>query len=352
LDDALYFAGDARKLVLDDTRSFTASGQSYSYKVRTGTSTDTMNPFKVVLSYFDYPSALAPMDISVNNLNLTVQDSATGTIYLGNVFGTDGKSTTGGTADTINNDEIVWLLPSVAKGSRTMIITVTAATIIRSPQPYSLTVAGDLIRSTNFRYDIVPQAVELASFTALAADGGVEISWSTSSERECLRWEIERSQQESEGYAVIGTVAGNLTSNEPHYYKYTDRSELESGAYYYRLAEVDVNGNRSLYGPHLVEVGGRELPAASFLGRAYPNPATKTATISYGLRQGGATSLKIYNVLGQEVRTLVSGHQAAGHYTQAWDGRDNQGQTASNGVYLYQLISGEFSATKKLTLIR
>jgi hypothetical protein len=180
----------------------------------------------------------------------------------------------------------------------------------------------------------------------------VDLAWRTASESECQRWEIERSASESDGYSVIGTLPGHLTTNEPHDYSFTDHSPLPAPGGYYRLAEVSTSGVRSYYGPLLAGIGPRELPAASFLGRAYPNPATKTATISYGLRQGGATSLKIYNVLGQEVRTLVSGHQAAGHYTQAWDGRDNQGQTASNGVYLYQLISGEFSATKKLTLIR
>jgi len=349
LDDALYFSGDVRKLRIDDTRSFTASGQSFSYTVTTGTSTDTMNPFKVVLSYFDYPSALSPMDISVNNLNLTVTDGS-GNTYLGNVFGTNGKSTTGGTADTINNDEVVWLLPSAAKGSRTMTITVTAATIVRSPQPFTITVGGDIVSSTNFRSD--PSAVELALFTAMQVGDAVKVSWKTSSETDCDHWEIERSTIEDGEYLKLSEVPGNLTTNEPHEYAYIDSEVKVSGLYYYRLVEVDGGGQRTYYGPQLVEYGGAKLPSGTYLEKAYPNPATSNVTIKYALGKAGRTTLKVYNVLGQEVRTLVSGHQTAGYYNQSWDGKDSQGRQAANGIYLYQLTAGEFTATGKVMIIR
>jgi hypothetical protein len=349
MDDALYFSGDARKLRFDDTRSFTASGQSYSYKVRTGTSTDTMNTFKVVLSYSDYPSALTPMDISVNNLNLTVQDSATGTTYLGNVFGTNGKSATGGVADTVNNLEVVWLLPSAAKGSRTMIVTVTAATIVRSPQPFIVTVGGDIISSTNFKSDML--AVHLSAMAATAGANGVNISWRTESEMNSLRWEIERSADPEQGFVQVGRMDARGTTSEPQDYVFTDPARLDNGTYYYRLAEIDLGGARTYHGPVSVTVG-ENIPAEYALMPAFPNPATGSATIHYSLKRSGPASLSIYNIAGQAVKTLAQGYQQAGHYSVSWDGRDDRGVKVANGIYLYRLSTPEFQRASKIVILR
>ena len=350
LDDALYFSGDARKLRLDDTRYFTASGQSYSYKVRTGSSTDTMNAFKVVLSYFDYPGALAPGDISVNDLNLTVQDSATGTIYRGNVFGTNGKSATGGSADTLNNDEVVWLLPSAAKGNRTMIVTVTAQTIIQGPQPYSLVAGGDIASSVNFRSDAL--AVSFAGMSAQGTAGGVLVSWRTESESNCLSWRVERSRQENGEFLALGSVPGQGTTAAPHDYSFADESLPGRGLYFYRLVEVELSGRETVYGPVEAEwLGGG--PAEYRLMASYPNPLGRgEAVIKYAIRDPGHTTLEIYNIAGQRVRTLVDGQLQPGYYSAAWDGRSQGGRAVANGVYFYRLTSGVFSDTRKMTVVR
>ncbi|MBU1356456.1 MAG: S8 family serine peptidase [Candidatus Edwardsbacteria bacterium] len=348
LDDALYFSGDARKLRVDDAKSFTATGQTYTYTINTGTS--VTQPLKIVLVYYDYPSAAPSSDISVNNLNLTVTDGTN--TYLGNVFGqpaSNGFSITGGAADTINPEEVVWLAPasSKSKANRTFTITVTAATINRGPQPFAITVGGDIVASAGF-----PQAVEMTSFSAMAVNNVVEVRWRTESEKECDHWLIERSTTEDGNFIEVGKVAGNLTTNEPHQYSYTDASNLQTGIYYYRLAEVDLSGTKTYYGPMLVEFGGKDLPLNYRLEKAYPNPAASGVTIKYALRNTGRTSIKVYNVLGQEIRTLVDGIQPAGYYSLPWDGKDSRGQKAANGVYLYKMTAGEFSATGKVMIIR
>jgi hypothetical protein len=347
LDDALYFLGDARKLRIDDTRSFTASGQSQSYTVTTGPSTDTMNTFKVVLSYFDYPGALAPGDISVNNLDLTVSDGTN--TYRGNVFGSNGKSTTGGSADTLNNDEVVWLLPSAAKGNRTLTITVTATTIIHSPQPYSIVVAGDIASSTNFRSD--PLAVYFAGMSARASQTGIEVMWRTESEENCFEWRVERSESPEAGYKAIGRLPGRGTTTVPHDYKYEDQDMTISGVYYYRLVEVDLSGRETVYGPVSAEWSGG--PAEYRLMDSHPNPlGLRGTTIRYALKEPGLTTLEIFNVAGQRVRTLVNGRQPANYYAVSWDGSNDRGKPVANGVYFYRLKSGEFSDTKKMIVVR
>ncbi|OGF06368.1 MAG: hypothetical protein A2509_06400 [Candidatus Edwardsbacteria bacterium RIFOXYD12_FULL_50_11] len=350
LDDALFFAGDARKSALEDaTVGFSSSGQSKTFTVTTGTSgTQTL---KFVLSYFDYPGTPGATDITVNDLDLTVTGG--GNTYYGNVFGqpaSNGFSITGGAKDTVNCEEVVWLPASATKANVTYTVTVNARAINNGPQPYVLTVAGDIAASTGFT--ISPNAVEMTSFSAMAVNNTVEVRWRTESEKDCDHWLIERSTEESGNFAKLGEVTGHLTTNEPHQYVYTDASDLETGIYYYRLAEVDLSGVKTYYGPMLVEFGGKNLPLSYQLGKAYPNPAASSVTIRYALKNTGRTSIKVYNVLGQEVRTLLDGIQPAGHYSLPWDGKDSRGQKAANGVYLYQMTSGDFSATQKVMILR
>jgi len=84
----------------------------------------------------------------------------------------------------------------------------------------------------------------------------------------------------------------------------------------------------------------------------YPNPNTGKTAIKYQLAQPGKVNLKIYNTLGQVVKTLVSQEQQPGYYNVAWGGRDNTGKTTANGVYFYRLEAGDFKATKKMVVIR
>jgi flagellar hook assembly protein FlgD len=64
------------------------------------------------------------------------------------------------------------------------------------------------------------------------------------------------------------------------------------------------------------------------------------------------TSLKIYNILGQLVRTLVDEEKAPGNYKAIWDGKDNSGKEVGSGIYFYQLRTEEYTATKKVVLLR
>ncbi|MDQ7798713.1 MAG: M14 family zinc carboxypeptidase [Candidatus Edwardsbacteria bacterium] len=197
-----------------------------------------------------------------------------------------------------------------------------------------------------------PSAVELSSFTALQVKDKVEVRWRTESEHDCDFWLIERSTAEDGNFAEVGKVAGHLSSNEPHQYVYTDASDLQTGIYYYRLAEVDLSGTKTYYGPMLVEYGGRDLPLSYRLEKAYPNPFGQNTNIKYQILKSEQVSLKIYNIAGQVIRVLVDGNQPAGYYTAVWDGRDAGGRQAANGVYLYQMTSGDFSATGKVMIIR
>jgi hypothetical protein len=94
-------------------------------------------------------------------------------------------------------------------------------------------------------------------------------------------------------------------------------------------------------------------PAVFSLAQNFPNPFNPQTTISYQLPTGVNATLKIYNLLGQEIRTLVSGDRSAGQHCVVWDGKDTWGDQVGSGVYFYQLkVDDHTSQIKKLLLLR
>lgn len=100
---------------------------------------------------------------------------------------------------------------------------------------------------------------------------------------------------------------------------------------------------------------GEVLPGmtAPTLGQNYPNPLNPTTTIRYEIGSAGPVSLRIYDVQGALVRTLVDGErQEAGPHRTSWDGRDNSGHPAASGQYYYQVVTPEGSSARKMILLR
>jgi hypothetical protein len=97
---------------------------------------------------------------------------------------------------------------------------------------------------------------------------------------------------------------------------------------------------------------GEQLPQAFALHQNYPNPFNPTTTIKYDVREDARVVLKIYNVLGQEVRTLVDRKETAGFKSVIWDGRNNLGEQVSSGVYIYRVQMGNFVKSRKMMFIK
>lgn len=108
----------------------------------------------------------------------------------------------------------------------------------------------------------------------------------------------------------------------------------------------------------VTSVGPRPgLPAAFALDQNYPNPFNPTTAITYHLPLEGNVKLTVYNLLGQELATLVQGEKAAGSHTATWDGRDYAGRAVATGLYFYRLeatnASGTlFSSVRKMALVK
>ncbi len=192
--------------------------------------------------------------------------------------------------------------------------------------------------------------VELISFTAKDNGNKVILNWSTATETNNKGFEIQRASSESfrntprQGeWEKIGFISGHGTSTQPHQYSFIDKS-VSTGVYYYRLKQTDFDGSYKY--SNEIEVNF-SVPNKYELSQNYPNPFNPTTVIKYQLKTAGRTTLIIYNLLGQEVKTLVNEVQSAGEHKVEWNASG-----IASGVYLYRLQAGKFVDTKKLILIK
>ncbi|MDE3000994.1 MAG: T9SS type A sorting domain-containing protein [Gemmatimonadota bacterium] len=102
-----------------------------------------------------------------------------------------------------------------------------------------------------------------------------------------------------------------------------------------------------------VEIGDlNPLPDRFELKQNMPNPFNPSTVIGYQLAEAGPVRLAIYSVLGQEVRVLVDERHEAGGFTATWDGTDDLGRRVASGIYLYRLEAGDFTAARRMLLLK
>jgi len=101
-----------------------------------------------------------------------------------------------------------------------------------------------------------------------------------------------------------------------------------------------------------VENPGAEIPERFSLEQNYPNPFNPYTTIRFNVPVASQVVLKIYNVLGQEVRTLVDQRHNPGRHIVLWDGHNNKGANLSSGVYFIRMQAGKFVKVRKAALLK
>jgi hypothetical protein len=142
----------------------------------------------------------------------------------------------------------------------------------------------------------------------------------------------------------LGFVKGNGNSTVPINYSYVDKSVSMAGKYYYRLKQID---NIGTYKYSDIVEADLSAPSILELNQNYPNPFNPSTTISYSLPKTEMVSIKIYDMLGKEVRTLVNEYKNAGSYMVVFNASN-----LASGTYLYRLTTGEFTQVKKLILLK
>lgn len=154
------------------------------------------------------------------------------------------------------------------------------------------------------------------------------------------------------GNLLIEAYNGN--DFNPFYHSSNDRIQHFNLGYFYNATKLAMASfvQMAKIEPLLVNIAEKEKPSAFTLYANYPNPFNPATTIRYHLNESSPVTLKIYNTLGQEIRTLVNTYQSSGEYRVMWDGKDNGGRAASSGIYICRLQTGSFSQSQKMSLIR
>jgi hypothetical protein len=190
--------------------------------------------------------------------------------------------------------------------------------------------------------------VELTSFTANVTGRDIILNWTTATETNNRGFEIEKLFGDT--WIVIGFVEGSGTTTETKSYSYPDQ-DLERGIYQYRLKQIDFDGTYEYTNVALAEV---TAPAEFTLSQNYPNPFNPTTNIGFtisdlpdGKAGFGFVSLKIYDVLGNEIETLLNEEKPAGEYKVEFNA-----EGLSSGIYFYQLKIGSFIETKQMILLQ
>jgi hypothetical protein len=191
-----------------------------------------------------------------------------------------------------------------------------------------------------------PVPVELTSFTANANFGVVELQWITATETNNQGFEVQRSN--GSDFETIAFVNGYGTTTETQVYTYSDRS-VEVGTYSYRLKQIDFDGTFEY--SNVVEINV-PAPATFELEQNYPNPFNPSTKINFQLKVDSKVSLKVFNILGQEIATLINTNLVAGGHNINFDA-----SKLNSGVYLYRIeatgIDGSnFVDVKKMILTK
>jgi hypothetical protein len=205
-----------------------------------------------------------------------------------------------------------------------------------------------------------PLPIQLSSFTARPEEHGhgVLLDWATLSEVNNYGFEVQRSFETDTTYAALPNsfIAGHGTTTEPHHYTYMDSSAYPA-MWFYRLRQIDFDGtvhfSNGVSVNTLTGVSEQGLPRKFALSQNYPEPFNPSTTIRYQLPQASHVTLKVYDILGREIATLIDEMQEAGYQSTTW-----RGENVATGIYFYRILAtsptGEslFTETRKCVVLK
>lgn len=211
--------------------------------------------------------------------------------------------------------------------------------------------------ATAYVPEVVP--VELTSFIASVSGNNVTLNWTTATESNNYGFEIERASSSNthlsggtsplQAWETIGFVEGNGTTTEISNYSFVDiLNQNLNHTLYYRLKQIDYDGSFEYSNVLEVEIG---LPTQFILEQNYPNPFNPLTTISWQSPIGSHQVLKVFDILGNEVATIVNEYREAGRYEVSFDANSVAGGLPS-GVYIYRFTANNYSAIKKMIMLK
>jgi lysophospholipase L1-like esterase len=205
---------------------------------------------------------------------------------------------------------------------------------------------SDGMQETSFRWTLdVVVSVTMTEMTAVFQPwlNLVNVQWKTGREVDNAGFHVYRSLKADGEYQKITSEI--IPSRQDNTYSATDNDVQVGAVYYYKIVAQDVRGNRSEQDPIMIRI---PVPDQFGLAQNYPNPFNPSTTIRYFVPYRARLTLRIFNMMGQMVRTSVDEEKDAGYFTLEWDGKDSKGRQAATGVYIYQLITPKEKFSKRM----
>jgi len=210
----------------------------------------------------------------------------------------------------------------------------------------------EIIPQSQLFSSATPQAMEIASLrTKVVGQSKIALAWATVTEKNSSEFEVQRAAGQPTGFLTVQVVPGHGTTTKPQQYKYTD-DVAGSNVWFYRIKQVDVDGAVHYTDPVKVDVaaGLKEIaaPREFTLSQNYPNPFNPETSIKFSVKDNVRATLRVYDMIGQEVATLFDGVAEAGQYYSVKFRAEN----LSSGLYFYRLTAGEFTQIKKMVVVK
>jgi hypothetical protein len=198
-----------------------------------------------------------------------------------------------------------------------------------------------------------PLPVTLTSLTAQYLNGVNTLKWHTESEINNQGFIILRKLENEQNYGAIASYENELsligqgTTTQPTEYEFSDTNIIAEQTYYYLIQDVDYNGVKTNHGPVIVSSIGSNVYIAFNLYQNYPNPFNPSTTISFYLPTTQSVTLRVFDVLGRTVETLVNKEIEAGYHELLFESK-----SLASGNYYYQIQTEGYNSVKKMLLIK
>jgi hypothetical protein len=193
--------------------------------------------------------------------------------------------------------------------------------------------------------NIIP--VELSSFSANANGRNIDLRWITVTETNTKAFLVQKMKMnkvnKDNEWETIAEISAKGTTSEVSNYTFVDKN-VSAGSYQYRLKIIDVDGSYDFSDQVNVVMLN---PTKVSLSQNYPNPFNPETLIKFEIPQNSFVNLTVFNIIGEKVATLVNENLEAGIYEKRFNA-----QELSNGIYLYKLVNGNSTITKKMLLIK
>ncbi|MBM4176035.1 MAG: T9SS type A sorting domain-containing protein [Ignavibacteria bacterium] len=204
----------------------------------------------------------------------------------------------------------------------------------------------------DFKVENIPLPVELLYFEAHVLTDGVFIRFGTATEVGNFGFDIERADS-NKNFNKIGFVPGSGNSNSPKHYTFKDSSFLSNTIYYYRLKQIDFNGDFKYSDTLKVNYGTSSVKESSYenkkldLQQNFPNPFNSKTNIKFTLSTSDVVTIKIYDILGNIIKTPFSQFLAAGEYNLIFNASN-----FSSGNYILSVSQNNLTKKIKITLLK